>query len=82
MLIQDTGIGMTPNTLRRAFQRFHRGDEAHTTPGFGLGLSMAKKIIEKHGGNIHIDSQPNEGTLVRITLPTEAAIVGAMRSIS
>lgn len=82
VLIQDTGIGMTPNTLRRAFQRFHRGDEAHTTPGFGLGLSMAKKIIEKHGGNIHIDSQPNEGTLVRITLPTEAAIVGAMRSIS
>lgn len=82
VLIQDTGIGMSPQTLQRAFQRFHRGDEAHTTPGFGLGLPMAQKIIQKHGGSIHIDSQPNEGTMVRITLPTEAAIVGAMRSIS
>ncbi|MCA9883591.1 MAG: HAMP domain-containing histidine kinase [Anaerolineae bacterium] len=79
VLIRDSGIGMTPHTLQRAFQRFHRGDEAHSTPGFGLGLSMAQKIISKHGGDIQINSKPNEGTLVRIDMPTEVALVTAMR---
>lgn len=67
--VQDKGIGMSKEVLERAFQRFFRADTAHVTAGFGLGLSIAQAIIEKHGGTITLDSAPNEGTTVTIKLP-------------
>ncbi|QPC82964.1 ATP-binding protein [Phototrophicus methaneseepsis] len=79
IIIQDTGVGMTQDTLQKAFERFHRADEAHTTPGFGLGLPMAQKIVQKHGGTISIDSHMGEGTTVTISLPIHPALIEAIQ---
>jgi signal transduction histidine kinase len=67
--IQDTGIGMTDETLPRIFERFYRADQAHSTSGFGLGLSIAKRIIELHGGTVEVDSQLDVGSTFLIILP-------------
>ena len=67
--IMDNGIGISEKALPRVFERFFREDEAHTTRGFGLGLPIAKRIIEARGGTIHIDSQLNIGTTVTIRFP-------------
>ncbi len=65
----DTGPGIAPDVLPHVFERFYRQDIAHNTPGFGLGLPIAQKIIEGHKGTIQIDSQPGKGTTVRVLLP-------------
>jgi PAS domain S-box-containing protein len=67
--IRDTGIGIAPEDLPHIFERFYRRDFAHTTPGFGLGLSIADKIIQRHRGNIQVKSTVGAGTTFRITLP-------------
>lgn len=67
--VRDTGSGMDDATLQHVFEIFWRRDEAHSTPGFGLGLPIAQKIIEMHNGDIEIESAPDEGTTVTIRLP-------------
>src|SRR5262249_30881621 len=67
--ICDSGVGMSAETLARIFERFFRADEAHTTPGFGLGLPIAQTIIEKHQGRIEVESIPGKGTTFTIFLP-------------
>ncbi len=67
--IQDTGNGIANEDLPHIFKTFWRKDEAHTMYGFGLGLSIAKKIIEQHNGTLKIESVLGEGTTVSITLP-------------
>ncbi len=68
--IADTGMGILPDDLPHVFERFWRHDEAHTTPGFGLGLSIARRILHQHGGDITITSPgKNQGAAVTITLP-------------
>ena len=67
--IEDTGIGMTDHTRQRIFERFFRADEAHSTTGFGLGLSIAKRIIELHGGEIEVGSEVGTGSIIRLRLP-------------
>ena len=67
--IADSGPGIAPEALPRVFERFYRQDNAHSTPGFGLGLPIARKIAEAHQGQIEIASQPGAGTTVRVTLP-------------
>ena len=67
--ISDTGIGISGQDLPQIFQTFWRKDEAHSTPGFGLGLPIAQKIIEKHDGTITVESKVGQGTTVLIKLP-------------
>ena len=67
--VTDSGIGMDEKTAQAAPQRFYRLDTARTTAGFGLGLSIAQRIIERQGGTLTIASAPGEGTSVAITLP-------------
>jgi PAS domain S-box-containing protein len=67
--VADTGIGMSAAVLSRIFERFFRADEAHTTTGLGLGLTIAQKIILVHGGDLTVESTPGKGTIFRITLP-------------
>jgi len=69
--IKDTGIGMTKDQIKHVFEEFYKADESrHDFDSSGLGLSICKKIVEKHKGNIWIESKGlDEGTSVFFTLP-------------
>ncbi len=68
--IEDEGIGMTPEQLERVFDKFYRADTSDTAaPGLGLGMSIVKVIIEDHGGEILVKSEPGTGTRVTFRLP-------------
>lgn len=68
--VQDTGIGIRPEDLPYVFDRFYRADKARTrSSGTGLGLSIARGVVTLLGGTISLDSTPDKGTTVRITLP-------------
>lgn len=69
--VRDTGIGISADDLPHIFETFWRHDEAHSTPGFGLGLPIAKRIIERHGGSITVESQLGLGSTFSVTLPVE-----------
>lgn len=71
--IEDNGIGMDAQTRAHAFERFYQGAGSRTTAGNGLGLSIAKRIVELCRGEINITSELNMGTLFIITLPMEQA---------
>ncbi len=68
--IRDTGCGIADEDLPHIFYRFYRTDDAHTSSGFGLGLPIAKQIIELHGGTLSVISQVGSGSVFRISLPT------------
>ena len=66
----DTGEGIPKEKLEHVFDRFYRGDSSRSSGGgSGLGLSIAKELAEAHGGDIKIDSEPGEGTMVTFSLP-------------
>ncbi len=70
--IIDQGIGISPNDLPHIFDRFYQSDTARTKTsetGYGLGLSIAKKIIQLHHGQISVKSELNHGTTFIIYLP-------------
>ena len=71
--VKDTGIGIPKDQLPHIFDRFYRVDRARSRAlgGSGLGLSIAREIVMKHGGDISIDSEPGKGTKVVIRLPKE-----------
>jgi two-component system OmpR family sensor kinase len=66
--VQDGGPGMSPEMQQRIFDRFHRGDTARSTPGFGLGLSIARALIEAQQGSITVESDLGKGSAFTITL--------------
>jgi signal transduction histidine kinase len=70
--VRDRGIGIAPEDLGRVFTPFFRGDRsrARDTGGAGLGLALAKRIVEAHGGRITLESRPGEGTRVSVWLPS------------
>jgi len=69
ILIRDHGIGIPESELSRVSEPFYRVDRSRTksTGGFGLGLSLARRIIEAHGGTLKLESHEKEGTLVRVS---------------
>ena len=67
--VSDTGIGMTPETVRRVFERFYRADESRHEPGFGLGLSLVKAIVNSYGGEVRCTSALGKGTTFTVELP-------------
>jgi PAS domain S-box-containing protein len=67
--VQDTGSGIQPEDLPHIFNRFYRADKAHSTPGFGLGLPIAQRVIRLHHGDISVESQPGNGSCFRVKLP-------------
>jgi PAS domain S-box-containing protein len=72
--IQDTGIGMTEQQLMHAFEEFYKADDSrHHLQSIGLGLSICKRIVEKHGGRIWIESKGlGNGTTVFFTIPFDS----------
>ncbi|HMR49174.1 MAG TPA: ATP-binding protein [Arachnia sp.] len=67
--VADNGIGVAESDLPRLFERFYRVDKARGTGGAGLGLALAKRIVQLHGGLIAVSSAPGEGTTMTVTLP-------------
>ncbi|GGK71588.1 sensor histidine kinase [Rufibacter glacialis] len=67
--VQDRGIGMAPEDVRKVFVPFFRAESVRDISGHGIGLPLAEKIIKLHRGSISVRSQLNQGTEVTITLP-------------
>jgi signal transduction histidine kinase len=64
----DNGPGIAPEVLEHLFDRFYRANPDPATPGFGLGLPIAKALVEEQGGSISIESEVGCGCIVRICL--------------
>jgi signal transduction histidine kinase len=72
--VRDTGVGMSRDAAQHAFERFFRADPARSpsSTGAGLGLSLVKWIVDRHGGRIHLASEPDRGSTFSVHLPVSA----------
>lgn len=76
--VSDEGIGISPDEMERLFVPFQRGGATSAwIPGVGLGLCVAKRITETHGGRIEVESAPGCGSTFRVRLPLARGRVGA-----
>ncbi|MBI1774835.1 MAG: hypothetical protein HYR63_05750 [Proteobacteria bacterium] len=71
IVVKDTGIGISPSDVKRALEPFGQvpGAQRRQTPGTGLGLPIAKRLMERHGGDLILESSPGSGTTATIRLP-------------
>ncbi|WP_411347199.1 sensor histidine kinase [Paenibacillus sp. WLX2291] len=65
----DKGPGMDEHTLAHVFDQFYQGDSSHASEGNGLGMTIVRKIVYLHGGQIELDSEVGVGTTVTVVLP-------------
>jgi PAS domain S-box-containing protein len=70
LLVRDQGPGVPPADAPRIFDKTYRGSNAAGLPGSGLGLYMARSVLEVHGGTLELQKQPGSGALFKIWLPT------------
>ncbi|NGM84177.1 HAMP domain-containing histidine kinase [Paenibacillus sp. 7124] len=71
VIVSDPGMGITEEELPYIFERFYRGEKSRNrkTGGAGIGLAVVKAIVDAHSGSIHVESEINKGTTVRVRLP-------------
>ena len=67
--VADTGMGILPGDLPKIFDRFYRAENARFQPGAGLGLAIAQRIAEQHGGEIQVESELGQGSRFTVTFP-------------
>lgn len=70
VFVRDTGIGMTEDVKKHAFDKFYQGERSHSVKGNGLGLALARRIVMLCGGSILLDSAEGKGTKITVLLPT------------
>jgi len=73
--VKDHGIGIQPEDIPKIFDRFFRVDNLYTQhiSGFGIGLYLSKEIIQRHHGQIWVESKPGEGTTFFFKLPVSGS---------
>jgi signal transduction histidine kinase len=71
--ITDRGIGIDPADQTRIFERFYRTSGTRQRPGFGLGLSLVRELLQAHGGRVELTSALGKGSTFRIVLPSEGS---------
>ena len=78
--VRDDGIGIDPDDQERVFEVFQRAHGRRDSAGSGIGLALCQRIVERHGGEIRVESTPGEGSAFSFTLPaadeTDGAAVG------
>jgi signal transduction histidine kinase len=72
--VTDEGPGIPPAMKTRLFDRFHRGDVSRSTPGFGLGLAIARSLVEAQHGRIAVESDVGQGSTFTVWLPTARSL--------
>ncbi len=82
--VRDTGIGIKADQLEQIFESFKQGDASleRKYGGFGLGLTITKKLIELHSGAIFVESKPDQGTNFSFTLPKSKAVLNLENSLN
>jgi two-component system, OmpR family, sensor histidine kinase KdpD len=75
LAVRDRGPGIPPSEQARLFEKFYRAPSANGRPGVGIGLAIAKGLVEAHGGQLGMESQFGRGTTFRFTLPLAADAV-------
>jgi signal transduction histidine kinase len=74
LAVSDTGAGIPPEHLPYVFDRFYKADAARADGGSGLGLSIVRAIVERHGGEVRARSTPHVETVFELILPRAASV--------
>jgi signal transduction histidine kinase len=73
--VQNSGPVIPQDELEQLFERFYRPARSESIPGWGLGLSFVRRILQQHGGRVHVSSNETTGTTFAFTLPRGACAV-------